>query len=773
MRVLLLGVLAAAFTFTQSATRPQAPAGASLSGRVTTGSGVDTRPVRRARVTLTGGGLTAPRLADTDTKGVFRFDRLPSAAGFKIAVQKPGFVKLDAEATPNAELKMEPAGAIEGIVSDASGDPVWNVVVAALQPQANGKPNTLAETHTDDLGRYRLHSLPAGDYVVSAATDRGYVGALFLMPGEKRPDINSAYYPGVAVIEDAKSVRLSAGRDATGIDITFTPAQPVKDLSAPPPPPRPDATGTGRIAGVVTDGVSGKPIRAAEILLLPAPGQGPRLTNWTRTDSQGRFEYRSLEAQRYTLSFRAKRYISLEYGQQRPGETGTQIQLAEGENYRADVKLPRASALEGALVDEFGDPAPGLVVMLGQNQYVVGRHRLVGGPAGGQILNPPTDDRGHYRVTGVSPGSYYVWALSGVYTDANEVGGFAPTYYPGTEDSGGATPIAIAFGADTTGVSFAMIPARTYSIAGTMVDADGKPVSGRGTIWLLTPDRLKKIDFNIARGQTAPDGTFLLRNVPQGQYTLQGFSPPEPGYKGPFNLGAFPFGWLPIAVGDNDLDGVVLKTTPGTMLRGRFVLEDNAVPPPKAEELHVNAINVEFDSGPVGGGPSPSTTHDDLTFETTRMSGVRRIFVDVRNPRWALQRITLNGQDITDTPVDLRTKDIEDVQVVLTPKVSHVTGAVTDDKGPVADYAVVIFPSDPTKWIDRSRFVTVGRPTQQGRFTVSALPPEDYLAIAIPSVNGLEYYDPDFLQQLRINATVFTLIEGESKTLDLKLKKRP
>jgi len=85
----------------------------------------------------------------------------------------------------------------------------------------------------------------------------------------------------------------------------------------------------------------------------------------------------------------------------------------------------------------------------------------------------------------------------------------------------------------------------------------------------------------------------------------------------------------------------------------------------------------------------------------------------------------------------------------------------------------VIFSSDPTKWIDRSRFVVLGRPTQQGRFTVSALPPDDYLAIALPSVAGLEYYDPDFLQQLRINATAFSLTEGESKTLDLKLKKRP
>ena len=110
---------------------------------------------------------------------------------------------------------------------------------------------------------------------------------------------------------------------------------------------------------------------------------------------------------------------------------------------------------------------------------------------------------------------------------------------------------------------------------------------------------------------------------------------------------------------------------------------------------------------------------------------------------------------------------------MLTTKVSRVTGSVSDDKGTVTDYAVLIFPSDPTKWTDRSRYITTARPTQQGRFTVSALPPEDYLAIALPNIVGPEYTNPDFLQQLRAQATSFTLMEGDAKTLDLKLKKRP
>jgi len=48
------------------------------------------------------------------------------------------------------------------------------------------------------------------------------------------------------------------------------------------------------------------------------------------------------------------------------------------------------------------------------------------------------------------------------------------------------------------------------------------------------------------------------------------------------------------------------------------------------------------------------------------------------------------------------------VEVILTSRVTHVSGAVSDDRGPVADYAVVIFSSDPTRWSDRP--CCVGRP---------------------------------------------------------------
>jgi hypothetical protein len=239
------------------------------------------------------------------------------------------------------------------------------------------------------------------------------------------------------------------------------------------------------------------------------------------------------------------------------------------------------------------------------------------------------------------------------------------------------------------------------------------------------------------------------------------------------NLGAMPFGWAAVTVADSDVENLMLKVAEGTSLRGKFVLDGDGVQAPKPGEVHIGAIPVEFDSSPVGGGPAPFQAREDLTFELIKLSGVRRIVVTVTSPQWALKKITQNDLDITDVPVDLRSKDVEGIEVVLTPKVTRVAGAVSDDKGPVTDYAVVVFPSDPTKWSDRSRYLQLTRPTQQGRFEIRALPPEDYFVIALPSVTGFEWQDPEFLQQLRPQATTLTLLEGESKTIELKLKRRP
>jgi protocatechuate 3,4-dioxygenase beta subunit len=760
MRSALCFLLAATWTFAQEpASRPTA--GAVLTGRVMTGEGRDARPVRRARVTLA--GPTGQRVADTDTKGIYRFDRI-GLGEFKVTIEKPGFIKLQSPAPPDAVLTMTRGAAIEGTVTDGAGETLSNVLVAALHAGPGGKPVAAAQTRTDDLGRYRLHSLAGGEYWIEAATDRAFISRQVLMEGERPLEPKRAYHPAAATIDAARVVRVAAPSNTSGIDVMLVPDRAFVDPASPPAPPRDEPSGTGRVFGRIVAAGSGKPIAGARILLVGV--EGTRLTNWRRSDSQGRFEYTGLEARNYDLTVQADGYVGLE-----SGRNAKRILVKEADAVRADVTLPRAPAIEGILLDEFGEPAPGVIVMAARRQFVGGRRRLI--PFGAQQPGHVTDDRGHYRLAGLVPDDYYLVALSGAFTEQNAVGGFAPTFYPGTIESAGAMPVPAASGADAIAATFPLVPVKTVSLSGTMVDAAGNPV-GRGVLWLATPDRLKRMDFHLARGNTGPDGTFTLRNVPPGMYTLQGFGISPPGSKGPGNLAAMPFGWLPVSVGDADLDGVVLKVTSGTTLRGKITLDDADAAPPAAREVRVMALPVEFDSAPVGGGPAPSQTRDDLTFEVTHMSGVRRVLVSISSPRWALKSVTRAGIEVTDEPIDFREKDVDDVEVVLTPKVSRVSGSVSDDQGqPLREYTVIVFAADTSKWYPQSRSLATARPNQQGQFQFRALPPGDYFVVALANVLQFEWMDPEFLQAVRPLATSFTLAEGEAKTLTLTLKKRP
>ena len=155
------------------------------------------------------------------------------------------------------------------------------------------------------------------------------------------------------------------------------------------------------------------------------------------------------------------------------------------------------------------------------------------------------------------------------------------------------------------------------------------------------------------------------------------------------------------------------------------------------------------------------------------MSGLRLVTVASRQG-WIMKRATLNGEDVTDTPVDLREHDVNGLEVTLTLRTTTVTGAVVGpDEKAVQDYSVVMFADDDTKWSAWSRYVVLARPAQQDRFTTKGLPAGPYIAVAMASVANGEWQDPEFLQKLRgrAEAVRFTLVDGESKTLRLTMKK--
>jgi hypothetical protein len=110
------------------------------------------------------------------------------------------------------------------------------------------------------------------------------------------------------------------------------------------------------------------------------------------------------------------------------------------------------------------------------------------------------------------------------------------------------------------------------------------------------------------------------------------------------------------------------------------------------------------------------------------------------------------------------------VDVEMTNRLTMVTGLVTNAGGAAArDYTALIFPQDQALWANQGRYIRVGQPDQDGRFSIAGLPPGDYYAIALDHFEFGKMGDPEFLNHLKDGAKLFSLTEAETKPLDLKL----
>ena len=171
-------------------------------------------------------------------------------------------------------------------------------------------------------------------------------------------------------------------------------------------------------------------------------------------------------------------------------------------------------------------------------------------------------------------------------------------------------------------------------------------------------------------------------------------------------------------------------------------------------------------------GASGGTAKPDGTFELKGLAGHRIIRVGNLPQGWALKSVRLNGTDVTDSGVDFKAgEQLSNLEIVLTSRTTEITGGVTTANGePTKDYTVVVFSDDPDHWtVPMSRWVAGARSDQDGRFKISNMPPGSYYAVALDYIESGAWGDPDLLDRLKTRAKRFTLAEGQTETLDLKI----
>jgi hypothetical protein len=558
-----------------------------------------------------------------------------------------------------------------------------------------------------------------------------------------------------------------------------------------PAPAAPTGLIVGRVIDAESRApIPGALVQLAGEATSPQPPNAPRGVR-ALADAEGRFAFRQLAAGRYTITVTTggngfepagfiitgighpvAPYLNGGYGQRRPEGPVSTLTLEEGGVVPdAVVRLWKPGGIDGLVLDESGEVLVGTVVSAVRRR---GDGSLGTGPT------TRTDDRGAFHFGTLAPGNYVVVVpqtqvlLPGDLTDADPLalrrlaaaGAPAPnatpsvsnslpavvrdgrrhvyrsTFHPGVTRLADAQTIAVRSGDIVANVTVALTPVPASSITGVLMDA-GVPVPGFG-LRLQPADEGDGADvLELAWTATDAEGRFVFPDVPAGNYRIEGQrrtgvpSSVTPEGRVTYATPSATFdrsgAWTRAAVtiGDRPLTGVSLTMNAPLAVRGKFTFA-GTTPAPAQESMQrfvVMPMPARTTRREVSG--SGTAAFSAAGFSSTDLApGPYRFMISDATPGWALQSVTIAGQDVTDAVFLLSDRDVTDVQVTFTDQPADISGVVS---GEHAGASVFMFPADRSRWRDAAnatRTVRAVRPDAQGRFQIPKVIPGDYLVIA-------------------------------------------
>jgi hypothetical protein len=522
------------------------------------------------------------------------------------------------------------------------------------------------------------------------------------------------------------------------------------------------AKGTAVLKGRVVTADTQEPLRRATIRVSGSPLPQALVTS---TNSEGYYVLRDVPAGRFEVSAQRNGYLTLQNGQRYPDEAGMPVEVRDGAEIEIGFALPRVSVISGRVTDETGDVVFAANVWAMQPRWFRNERRLV------PIRPARTDDTGHYRLTGLSPGEYVVMALVNESWTVTRNGekqayGYVMTYYPSTASAADAQRVQVGIGQEAGAIDISLIPGRAVSVSGTAVDATGAPVTA-ATVSLsrtVTGPGSSSM-WSISSTKVAPDGSWTLRDVPPGEYALQIRSEGEASLL--LNRGS-----VPVHVHGADVTGVVIMPDAPVALSGTVVTDDEA-PLPTGLRVVPDMLGPGRSSTAVLAGDDAGMVGPDGRFSfgntlpwpvLVRVSGLP--------PGWAVKSVIIGGRDHADIPFEVRHgQPVAGVQVVVTRTLPSLVGTMVDEAGAPAHGAALLFPVDPSKWHEAAGTLRHARPDQYGAFRFDNVRPGDYYVIALDYVQTWQASDPSFLEPLLKRALRVTVVDGENEPLRLRVQR--
>ena len=608
---------------------------------------------------------------------------------------------------------------------------------------------------------------------------------------------------------------LGTGASATPQTSTTRPTTPalpgpVRDpggSGAVPLPP----TGNGTISGTIAVSPSGLPAAAVRVAIYgrDVPNRS------TLTDGEGRFSFAGLPVGRYTITAAKPGHVNITYGQRRPGGSGTEIPLAEGQRVQIALQIPRGAVITGTVLDERGEPAIGVQVR-GVRMLARGQRR--------EMMSSSTDDRGIYRLHSLQPGNYAVCAsprnmgpqtesqrtqmeldslrrsienFSAAQSDqvrrqmaarlaqlkeqlqSQPVTGYAPVCYPNSVSADSGT-IAVAAGEERSAIDLQLVLTPVARVEGTIVRPPG--TDQHQVMLQLSTSEGAASDFDRGQGASVDDnGRFLFQSVPPGQYTLTALMtapdsdrpnragvvrPPQPRY----------WARTDVAVAGQDVSDIVLELQRGATVSGHFVFDGTHQQPPS--DITRGQISI-FPFSPQTMGFAFESNARGTIDASGRFTipdvlpGKYRFSASFPGPLpWLAQEIVISGQDALDFPLEVKpSQNVTGVVMTLTDQQAELSGSIVDEKGqPATEHTILLYAADPKYWIPQSRRVRAIRAGADGYYTFRAVPPGDYRLTTLVDPDPDLLNQREVLEQLDPSSVRITLGKGEKRVEHVRVR---
>jgi 5-hydroxyisourate hydrolase-like protein (transthyretin family) len=470
-----------------------APGPYRIAGRVL--NSVTGEPVRRAIVAALGEEDShIVQSVQTDADGRFALEHIP-AGKYPLTASKRGYrtafydehddfnsaiVTGPDQDTTHLTFRLTAGALLRGVVTADGGDPAENASVMLFKRETNAsegtEPGDIKEvdvTTTDDTGAYEFSNLAAGDYLVAVTTSPWYAMHSPARAGRRNSSSESSpldvaypvtFFDSTTDEASASPIKVAEGsREEADINLHAVPALRIQ-VNAPR-----KGGGDGMVRPELRQMIFGLQISAESTGFLDALQSGVA-------------EFSGIAPGRYELVQGDPPRIA-------------QLDATSSQDVDPSIGTP-AVTVSGTLRSANGAPPPDNVTLMLEP---VGQHN--------QPTIPTNVRKGQFKFDAVASG---VWSLS-----ATNGGNILPVVSVATgATSGAGSQIAV----KDRSLSVVATVSPTLSRVRGFARKDGKGAAG--VMIVLVPRQPSAYRALVRRDQSDTDGSFSLRDVPAGQYTV-------------------------------------------------------------------------------------------------------------------------------------------------------------------------------------------------------------------------------------------------------------